>query len=243
MIRFENLDLGYGKRVVLKKVNGGINRGSFIGIVGPNGSGKTTLLRTILGWVKPLAGKLAIDKNIRFGYVPQRNMIDPLYPLTAFDVVLMGLYGSSSPLRKMTKKNREDTLSALNQVGLSQKTDSLFHELSGGQQQRVLLARALISHPDVLILDEPTNGMDIVSEASVMETIRAIHEKSGTTIIIVTHLLHVVAHYANELGLIKGDQIEFGTTQELLTSEHLTALYGTNIVVTQLQGKTVVMAL
>jgi ABC-type Mn2+/Zn2+ transport system ATPase subunit len=243
MIHFENLDLGYGKRIVLKNVNGQIKPGSFIGIVGPNGSGKTTLLRTILGWVKPLSGTLRTHKKLRYGYVPQRNMIDPLYPLTAFDVVLMGLYGSSSVFKKMSEADRHAASEALHQVGLSQKSDSLFHELSGGQQQRTLLARALISRPDILILDEPTNGMDIVSESSVMETIKDIHEKTGMTIIIVTHLLHVVAHYASELGLIKGNQIEFGTTQKLLTSEHLTALYGTNIVVTQLQGKTVVMAI
>jgi ABC-type Mn2+/Zn2+ transport system ATPase subunit len=243
MIHFENLDLGYGKKIILKNVNGRIKKGGFVGIVGANGSGKTTLLRTILGWVKPLSGKINSKSELHYGYVPQRNVIDPLYPLTALDVVLMGLYGKSSVFKKMGDDERQNALQTLGQVGLLEKADFLFHELSGGQQQRTLLARALISQPDILILDEPTNGMDIVSEASVMDTIQKIHEKTGMTIIIVTHLLHVVAHYATELGLIKGNQIEFGSTQELLTSEHLTELYGTPIMVSQVQGKTVVIAI
>jgi len=242
MIRFENLDLGYGKRVVLKGVNGEIRRGNFLGIVGPNGSGKTTLLKTILGWIKPLSGQLQSDSSLRYGYVPQRNVIDALYPLTALEIVLMGLYGAKSAWKRVSDADRKEAFEALQKVGLGEKAALLFHELSGGQQQRVLLARAIVSRPDVLILDEPTNGMDLVSEASVMETVRTIHE-SGMTVIIVTHLLHVVAQYATELGLIKEDRIEFGTTSELLTSEHLTELYRTKIAVTSVQGKTVVMAL
>ncbi len=243
LIRFENLDLGYGRRTVLRGVQGSISHGAFMGIVGPNGSGKTTLLKAILGWVKPRTGQIMRMPNLRFGYVPQRNTIDALYPLTSLDIVLMGLYGTRMPGLPMTANNRTTAMDAIRSVGLEHKAQALFSELSGGQQQRILLARALVGQPDILILDEPTNGMDIVSEASVMKTVDEVHSKTGMTIVLVTHLLHVVAQHATEIGLIQGDRIEFGATKDLLTEQHLTALYGTRIQVGQINGKPIVTTL
>lgn len=243
LIRFENLDLGYARRTVLRSVQGSISRGVFMGIVGPNGSGKTTLLKAILGSVEPQSGQITRMPGLRFGYVPQRNTIDALYPLTSLDIVLMGLYGTRIPGTRMTSRDRETSLNAIRGVGLEHKAQALFSELSGGQQQRILLARALVGQPDILILDEPTNGMDIVSEASVMKTVDEVHSKTGMTIVLVTHLLHVVAQHVTEIGLIQGDQIEFGMTKDLLTEQHLTELYGTPIQVGQMNGKTVVTTL
>jgi len=241
-IRFENVELGYGRRTILKNVSFQIQAGDFVGIVGPNGSGKTTLLRCILGWVPARCGRFVRSNRLRFGYVPQRSAIDPLYPLTAFNIVLMGLYATRYPWQSMRTRDREAALKALGQVGLTNKENFLFHQLSGGQQQRVLLARALVGNPDVLILDEPTNGMDLVSEASVMHIIQKIHGETGMTTILVTHLLHVVAEHARTVGLIRGDSIDFGPTKELLTSKHLSELYGTPISVGHVSGKTVVVA-
>jgi ABC-type Mn2+/Zn2+ transport system ATPase subunit len=243
LIQFGNLNLGYGRRTVLRDVKGSIPRGVFMGIVGPNGSGKTTLLKAILGRVKPQRGEIIREPNLRFGYVPQRNTIDALYPLTSLDIVLMGLYGTRAPGMRMSAKDRETALEAIRGVGLEHKTHALFSELSGGQQQRILLARALVGKPDLLILDEPTNGMDIVSEASVMKTVDDVHSKTGMTIVLVTHLLHVVAQHVTEIGLIQGDRIEFGATKDLLTEKHLTELYGTRIQVGQINGKTIVTTL
>jgi ABC-type Mn2+/Zn2+ transport system ATPase subunit len=243
LIRFENLNLGYGRRTVLRGVQGSIPRGVFMGIVGPNGSGKTTLLKAILGRVKPQSGQIIRNPQLRFGYVPQRNTIDALYPLTSLDIVLMGLYGTRMPGMPMTNRDRDTALDAIRSVGLEVKAQALFSELSGGQQQRILLARALVGQPDILILDEPTNGMDIVSEASVMKTVDDVHSRTGMTIVLVTHLLHVVAQHVTEIGLIQGDRIEFGATQTLLTAQHLTELYGTPIQVGQINGKTVVTTL
>jgi ABC-type Mn2+/Zn2+ transport system ATPase subunit len=214
-----------------------------MGIVGPNGSGKTTLLKAILGRVKPQSGQIIRNPQLRFGYVPQRNTIDALYPLTSLDIVLMGLYGTRMPGMPMTNRDRDTALDAIRSVGLEVKAQALFSELSGGQQQRILLARALVGQPDILILDEPTNGMDIVSEASVMKTVDDVHSRTGMTIVLVTHLLHVVAQHVTEIGLIQGDRIEFGATQTLLTAQHLTELYGTPIQVGQINGKTVVTTL
>jgi ABC-type Mn2+/Zn2+ transport system ATPase subunit len=143
----------------------------------------------------------------------------------------------------MTAQDRKKALEAIQGVGLEHKTHALFSELSGGQQQRILLARALVGQPDILILDEPTNGMDIVSEASVMKTVDEVHSKTGMTIVLVTHLLHVVAQHVTEIGLIQGDRIEFGATKDLLTEKHLTQLYGTPIQVGQINGKTIVTTL
>ena len=241
LIRFDSLNLGYGRRTVLRDVRAEITAGNFLGIVGPNGSGKTTLLRSILGWVRPFSGRIWTRPGTRFGYVPQRSTVDYLYPLTSHDIVLMGLYGRRPAWQRLRAEDHERAEAALDRVGLKFKSGFLFSQLSGGQQQRVLLARALVGEPDILILDEPTNGMDLVSEASVMDTVESVHKKTGMTTLLVTHLLHVVARHADHVGLIQGDRIVFGTTEALLTSRHLTDLYGTPITVSRVGNRTVVM--
>jgi ABC-type Mn2+/Zn2+ transport system ATPase subunit len=240
LIRLDDVDLGYGKRVLLRGVSLEIGKSEFWGIVGPNGSGKTTLLRAILGWVPTKKGVIEIAARTHIGYVPQRSVIDALLPLTALEIVLMGLYAKKAAWRRMNREDEIEAIGALRQVGLESRAKSVFSVLSGGQQQRVLLARALVSKPDLLILDEPTNGMDIVSEDSVMKVVRKIHEERGMTIILVTHLLPLVAHHANRVGLIHGDRMESGETKDLITTERLSRLYGVPVQVAQVSGHTVV---
>src|SRR3954468_11860952 len=107
LIQFEGVNLGYGSRTLLRNVNASFTRGSFFGIVGPNGSGKTTMFRSILGSVKPTKGRIVLAPGIRFGYVPQRTAVDPLYPLTSLDIVLMGLYGKRRAWERMTPEDRK----------------------------------------------------------------------------------------------------------------------------------------
>src|SRR5205823_1561032 len=138
-----------------------IERGDFTVLVGPNGAGKTTLLRGLLGLIPVLAGRIDYHFDRLAsppGYVPQRDSLDPIFPLSVFEVVLMGTYAKLSPLRRVRQRHRQLAARCLEQVGLAPLAKRQFWELSGGQKQRVLIARALAAEPEVLFLDEPTAG-------------------------------------------------------------------------------------
>ncbi|MDH7568996.1 MAG: ATP-binding cassette domain-containing protein, partial [Armatimonadota bacterium] len=170
LIVFEDVVLGYGREPVLSDLSFAIRRGDYLGIVGPNGSGKTTLLKGVLGVLPPLSGRIVRGRDggreVRFGYVPQINTVDELYPLGVLDVVLMGRYRRIGLVRRPGKEDRERAMAALEEVGIAHLAPRLYRDLSGGQRQRVLMARALAIEPDILVLDEPTNDMDIAAESS-----------------------------------------------------------------------------
>ena len=241
LVEIKDVSLGYKNRTVLKNVSATISQGDFLGIVGPNGSGKTTLLRSILGWIKPLQGSLELKQGLRFGYVPQRNNVDHLFPLNCLEIVLMGLYSSKNPLERMKASDHEAARLELKNVGLLHFEKELFRNLSGGQQQRVLLARALVGKPDILILDEPTNGMDLASEVAVLNIVKEVHERTKMTILFVTHLLHLVARYAKKVGIIQDQKLSFGETSMVLTTENLSSLYKMKVEVVKIENHTVVL--
>src|SRR3972149_9739447 len=167
LVQFENVTLGYRRNVIAKEISFSIEEGEFVGIVGPNGSGKTTIVRAILGILKPQRGDIRVrgrsSERLRIGYVPQRDSIDPIMPFTVSDVVIMGRYGRLGMIRRPTSKDRAAAIEALKHVDLLDQAASSYRDLSGGQKQRTLIARALAAEPDMLILDEPTNGMDLAS--------------------------------------------------------------------------------
>ncbi len=241
MIRFKNVELGYGSKILLTNVDFEIKKGDFIGIVGPNGSGKTTFLKTILGMIPNIGGEIIKSKDIQFGYVPQRSSIDTLFPLTVFDFVFMGMFGKISSLQHKSKELVSIVADAIFKVGLTHKQNDLFQSLSGGQQQRILLARALVAKPEILILDEPTNGLDIAAENSIMTLIETLHKESNLTVILVSHFLHLVSQHAKQIGLIHERKFNFGNTNDLLTTESLTQMYGSKIQVKKIEGKTVIL--
>jgi len=185
LVQFHDVQLGYGQQVVLENVRLDIYRGDFFGLVGPNGSGKTTLLRCLLGILKPLRGQVTRAEGVRIGYVPQREMLDPLFPLTALDIVLMGRYPHVGIFRSPRRADRELAIHCLEQVGLADFAQKLYRELSGGQRQRVLIARALAVQPNLLVLDEPTNGLDLPTEAAILGFIERLHQHDGLTIVLV----------------------------------------------------------
>src|ERR1041385_3074648 len=173
LIEFNHTDLGYGRNVVLRDIHFDIEQGDFLGIVGPNGAGKTTLLKAILGLLKPLSGQVSVDAGgLRIGYVPQRESVDTLFPLTVMDIVLMGRYSRLGPFSRPGKMDHDLAMKALEHVGITNLAHRSYPNLSGGQKQRALIARALVGDPNLLILDEPTNGMDLVSERAIMELVR-----------------------------------------------------------------------
>lgn len=230
LIRLRGVAVGYGRRVVLRAVDLEVERGDFLGVMGPNGSGKTTLLKMLLGLVRPGAGTIEIasidGRAPRFGYVPQREQLDPHFPLSAREVALMGRYGRLGPLRRPRREDFDATFACLDRVRSANLASRPFRELSGGQQQRVLIARALAGEPDVLLLDEPTNGMDLEAERAIMELLLGLQRERGTTIVFVTHMLSAIEHFARRVALItrSGSVIE-GAKAEMLAPANLARAY------------------
>ena len=223
LLEFKNVTLGYGGKAVLPPVNLHLGKGEFLGVVGPNGAGKTTLLKAILGILSPLAGKVTRDKNLRFGYVPQRQIPDELYPLSVKEIVEMSRYPFLKPWQRAKGHHQERVKKALSQAGITDLAGVAFRELSGGQKQRTLLARALAADPQVLVLDEPTNGMDIRAEHAIMEIVEQLN-REGLSVIMVTHLLNLVANRAGTL-LLLNDQVVWGKADQVLTGQVLSQTY------------------
>lgn len=245
LIEFRGVTLGYGRKVVLEDLNFTIPTGDYFGLVGPNGAGKTTILRAILGTLRPLAGNVVIRGGanaLRFGYVPQRDTIDYIMPHTVWEVVMMGRYRRLGPFRRPRHEDEMAVHQSLAHVAIDDLRDRTFNNLSGGQKQRVLIARALAAAPEVLILDEPTNGMDLSSRTSILELISRLHEEDRLTIIMVSHLLDDVAAHVKHLAIVEQNFFQVGDVGTILTSENLTTLYRMNVSVEHLGGNTVIVA-
>ncbi|MHB8481360.1 MAG: metal ABC transporter ATP-binding protein [Nitrospiria bacterium] len=237
-IHIKDLSIGYRKRPLLSGISLDIQDGDFWGIVGPNGAGKTTFVKTLLGSVPPIQGIIQKNKELIVGYVPQRGTLDDIFPLTALDVVLMGRYSKIGLFKRVSQKDRQLASSLLEKVGIPHLAKKPFRELSGGQKQRVLIARGLATEPNILILDEPTDAMDIEGESNIMKLIMSLHEESNITILMITHILNLIANYAKSLIIIHGDGVfEAGETDHLLTDENLKKIYKINLDVHNLHGQ------
>ena len=242
LVTFDHASLGYGRHVVLRDISFSIPEGDFLGLVGPNGSGKTTILRALLGTHGPLAGTVTTDEGLRFGYVPQRDQVDYDYPLTALDVVLMGRYDRIGLGRRPTAADRDHAMQALQQVGIADLAGKHLKNLSGGQRQRTLIARALVGQPNILVLDEPTNGMDLVATTQILGLVRDLHERSGITVLMVSHALNEVANYVERIALVLEGSFRIGTTAEIMTESVLSGIYGIPVEVSAFDGHRMVIA-
>ncbi len=234
LIRLEGAAIGYRRPGFFHGVNFALQRGDFLGIVGPNGSGKSTVLKSLLGTLPLLAGRrddLASGRRGRIGYVPQRDESDPLLPLSALEVARMGTYHGLGLLRVPGARQRELALKALASVGIADLAHRPYRALSGGQKQRTLIARALAAEPEILMLDEPTNGMDIVSQKHMLDLLVKLHAEFGLTLVIISHLLTEVASVVDQLLLVDKDRglFQFGATEELLDRDLLSKIYGCGI--------------
>ncbi len=241
LVVFEHANLGYGKLTVLADLNLVLASGDYLGIVGPNGAGKTTILKAMLGILRPLSGRVRRDASVRFGYVPQRQYVDETYPLTVMEVALMGRYSLLGVFARPKQKDREFVLECLDHVGIADLAGKPYRDLSGGQKQRTLIARALAGQPQALILDEPTNDMDIGSEYAIMELVKHFNTKDAITVVMVSHLLNVVANYARDLAILDGGVRVVGETKEVLSAQHLTEIYGVPVDVATVDGRSVVL--
>jgi ABC-type Mn2+/Zn2+ transport system ATPase subunit len=209
---------------VLTNVDLNIEQSSFLGLVGPSGAGKTTLLRLLLGAITPQHGSVTRADGLRVGYVPQMERIDWSFPVTVGEVVRMGLARKRRlPWTSPQEANEiETTLESLGLAGLSSRH---IGALSGGQQQRVFLARALVSQPQLLLLDEPTSGVDIATRHDLLHLLGDLHE-GGTSIVLTTHDLNGMAAHLPELACINKTVIARGAPQAVLTPSVLEATYG-----------------
>ena len=228
LIALEAATVGYGRARILSGIDLAIAPGDFLALVGPNGGGKTTLLRTLLGTLPPLAGRRLAPRPVRIGYVPQRDLLDSIWPLSAFDVALMGRAAQLAPGRRPDAADRRAVDAALDRVGMADVARRRYGDLSGGQRQRVLIARALAGDPELLALDEPTNGMDPAAELSTMEVIDALHSENGLAVVLVSHRIESVAAHASRLAFVDRERALFriGPVKLMLRPEELAALYG-----------------
>jgi len=239
LVRLENAAIGYGGASLLAGVSLEVARGNFLAIVGPNGGGKTTLLRTLLGVLPPVSGRREQAGLVRVGYIPQRDHVDALWPLTAFEVAMMGRYRLLGPGRRPRGLDRDKVLAAMRRVGIEQLATRAFQTLSGGQRQRTLIARALAGDPELLALDEPTNGMDPAAELATMDILRELHRTEPLAVVMVSHRLEAVANYAEKLAFVDKDKAlwRVGPLAEMLTPEALSALYGRAVAVREEGGR------
>ena len=223
LISVERASFGFGSRTVLADVQLEIGARSFLGILGPNGSGKTTLFRGLLGLVPPSSGR--VTRNVAaIGYVPQRERLDPAFPLTVEEVVQMGAFARSS-WKGLAAEDRELTGDALERVRLFDRRRAPFASLSGGQRQRALIARALLTRPRLLLLDEPTSGVDQPTQELILELITELHEKEGLGVLLVTHQLSMIRTVRDVLWVAEG-RVQREVASDVLRSNRLSELFG-----------------
>ncbi len=234
VIELENVTVRYQELVALEDVNLKVSPGEFLALIGPNGSGKTTLIKTILGLVTPVAGTVQLfgkppqqldGEWRRVGYVPQIAQIDPRFPIQVFDVVLMGRYGQLGLIRRPGRRDRKAAWRALERVGMSNLAQRSIGRLSGGQRQRVLVARALATEPELLLLDEPTTGVDVGTTEGLFDLLDDLH-RQGITILVASHDVGVVAQHVNQVACLNRRLVTHGRPQEVLSGEVLECMYG-----------------
>lgn len=244
LVELRGVSLAYGSAVILDDITFAVERGDFLALVGPNGAGKTTLLRAIGGILAPVHGRLVRAGDVTIGYVPQERQLDPVFPLSALDVVLQGRIARLGPWRRPGPADREIARRAMAQVGTTGLERRQFAELSGGQKQRVLIARALAAEPSLMVLDEPTSGTDPAAERAVMDLLRHLHAQGHLTVVMATHNLNLVGNYARRIALVDRERRVFriGTSAEILTDDTLTRLYGHEIRVRSINGWRTVLA-
>jgi zinc transport system ATP-binding protein len=231
VIRLDNVSYSYDGFPVLENVNMRVLKRDFLSIVGPNAGGKTTLLKLILGLIKPAGGTVRVFGDApdrvrsRIGYMPQQASLDPFFPVTVMDVVLMGRLGNEKRLGFYKKSDREAADDVLRRLEVYDVRNRHFSALSGGQRQRVLIARALVSHPELLLLDEPTSNIDVAIETELFEVLHDLNRE--ITIVLVTHDLGFVSQYVKNVACVNRRVVVHNTSE--ITGEIIQEIYGTNV--------------
>ena len=229
-IEIRNLSVTYRTEPALWNIDLDFPEGKMIAIVGPNGAGKSTLIKAVMGLVPITAGKISVyDKpyakqRSKVAYVPQRGSVDWDFPTDALDVVEMGLYGRLGWLRRPNSKTREKARECLAKVGLEKYADRQIGQLSGGQQQRVFVARALAQDPQIYLMDEPLNGVDAITEETILSILENLR-REGKTIVMVHHDLQTVDKYFDWVVMLNRTLVTKGPIKDVFTRENLDIAY------------------
>lgn len=221
----KDCNLAYGYKTVVTGLNGSVEAGEALALIGPNGSGKTTFLQAIIGIVRVCHGELRMPKSLSIGYVPQQVDLDLTFPITARQVVAMGLSRQTGFLGLLNKAQKKAVEDALNHVGLLSRADVRFGDLSGGQRQRILLARAIVAKPTLILLDEPFNGLDEPNRRELLNIMNSAKQE-GIAFVVSTHDLVIADAICEKALLLAGKQVAFGELHEVMTKENITRAYG-----------------
>jgi zinc/manganese transport system ATP-binding protein len=246
LLQLDGVGVRLGGRQVLSDVSFTVGKGEFAAIIGPNGAGKTTLIRVILGLRPASAGRVIKDINGagvgRIGYVPQKIVIDSDIPLRARDVVALGLDGHKLGFPLPSRRRREQVEQALQDVGAFGYADARVGELSGGEQQRVLVAHALVSRPQLLLLDEPLANLDLRSEQEIVTLLGKLAREQEIAVLLSAHDMNPLLPVMDRIIYVANGKVATGSTDEVVTSEGLTRLYGHPVDVLRVRGRVVVVA-
>ena len=231
LVKLENIDIGYENSTFVDSVNLVIESNEFWGVLGPNGSGKSTLLKTILKLIPPVSGKLRLNDNLTFGYVPQYEKFDPIFPVSVYEIVSMGRYSRVRAGKRLSRSDINVIERSIEKAGISHLKNRPIRSLSGGEKQRTLLARSIAGEPDLLVLDEPTASVDIKGETEIMELVKKIQSERKLAVVMVSHFLNTVSEYSDHIILIDKDNKVFhaGKKAEILKKESLDKLFGLNL--------------
>lgn len=230
-LKVHQLTVNYEKTPVLWDLALSVPENKLVAIVGPNGAGKSTFLKTVLGLLKPLSGKIEIfglpleKVRKKVGYVPQKDSVDWDFPITVFDLVLMGCYGKLSLFRRPSKMQKEKTWEWLEKLGMEAFAKRQIDELSGGQKQRAFMARALMQEADLYFMDEPFSGIDMASTEIIFSLLQDL-QKMGKTLFVVHHDLHTVQKIFDWVILLNMRLVACGETSAVLTKDQIDKAYG-----------------
>jgi zinc/manganese transport system ATP-binding protein len=243
----EDLALRYGERTLFDELGFALEAGELLAVLGPNGTGKTSLLRIMLGLREPSSGRVVIEgcppreRCHRIGYVPQQRVFDRDLVLRGRDLVRLGLDGHRWGFGRLDGAEHAQVEAALEEVGASGYADAPIGRLSGGEQQRLRVAQALVADPVVILADEPLLSLDLAHQRGVVDLLDARRLGAGTPVVFVTHDVNPVLHSVDRVLYLAPDGWAIGAPDEVLTSETLTRLYGTEVDVLRVRGRVVVV--
>jgi zinc/manganese transport system ATP-binding protein/zinc transport system ATP-binding protein len=228
LISLQHVTAGYNHQPIFQDLTLSIALGQFAAIVGPTGAGKSTLLKTMLGLISYQRGTVSLLPQVTIGYVPQREVIDWQFPLTVEQVVLLGRYQQTNRFPWWSRTDRQQAALWLDRLGMTPYAKRHISQLSGGQQQRVFLARALIGNPQLLLLDEPTTGVDMKTQHEILHLLQTLNQE-GMTILLTTHDLNIVVTHMPWVICFNHRIIAQGIPGEVFTPETLQHTYGADI--------------